>query len=692
MKTKSFHTGTALVLAILVLALAGAVVPAQAITPTTVHDFNGTPGPVNPNIEAIAQGRDGNLYLTSFGGSGGAVNCSVTYCGEAFNITPSGTVTDVFDFSNNSCPADFCGYYAYGGLTLGADGNFYGATYRGGTTGDNGTVFQLTPAGVATALHNFAGTSDGSHPYGAPIQGTNGIFYGTTTSASVPDSTAYSVTSSGVFTTQHTFTGTDGQTVYAPLVQGTDGNFYGDTAAGGTSGNGVIFKMTPLGTVTVLHNFTGTDGSNSTFPLIQASDGNFYGSTYAGGTAGAGVIFKITPSGTYTVLHNINGTTDGNGPWGSLVQATDGKLYGVTNNASVGNLGTIYSVTTSGTFTTLYSFTGSTDGSTPMSPLRQHTNGLLYGTTFAGGDVNNCSSNVGGSIVLGCGEVYSLDIGAAPFVSLVTTSGRVGDQIGILGQGFTSASVVKFAGTQATTITLSGTTFIAATVPVGAVTGNVTVTTGSTTLTSNNIFRVAQFVSRKIHGGTGAFDITLPLTGNSGIECRSGGANNDYQMVFTFPGSVTFTSAAFTAGTGTVSGTSGNATNTVTVNLTGVTNAQRITVTLMGVNDGNTTADVPVSMGVLVGDTTANGAVDSSDIAQTQSQSGQPVTADNFREDVTVNGAINSSDIALVQSRSGTALPPPPAPTDTNSNNSGVKSQPPKAKPATSHSTWTQTR
>jgi len=550
MKTKSFRIGTAFVLAMLVLAVAGAVVPAQALTPTTVHDFNGTPGPVNPNIEAIAQGRDGNLYLTSFGGTGGAINCTVTYCGEAFNITPSGTVTNLFDFSNNSCPADFCGYYAYGGLTLGADGNFYGATYNGGTTGDNGTVFQLTPAGVATALHNFTGATDGSHPYGAPIQGTNGIFYGTTTSATVPNSTAYSVTSSGVFTTLHTFTGTDGQGVYAPLVQGTDGNFYGDTSSGGTSGNGVIFKMTKSGTVTVLHNFTGTDGSNGSFPLIQASDGNFYGSTYAGGTAGAGVIFKITSKGTYTVLHNVNGTTDGNGPWGSLVQATDGKLYGITSNGCMNfDGGTIFSVTTSGTFTTLYSFTGSTDGANPLSPLRQHTNGLLYGTTNSGGDLNDCAANECGVIVLGCGEVYSLNIGAAPFASLVSTSGKEGAKIGILGQGFTTASVVKFGGTQATTVTLSGTTFITATVPAGALTAAVTVTTGATTLTSPQTFKVTPtFTSFSPTSGSVGTPVVLTGTGLTqttkvtfgGVKATTVTVNSDTQVTANVPtGAVT---------------------------------------------------------------------------------------------------------------------------------------------------------
>jgi hypothetical protein len=84
-----------------------------------------------------------------------------------------------------------------------------------------------------------------------------------------------------------------------------------------------------------------------------------------------------------------------------------------------------------------------------------------------------------------------------------------------------------------------------------------------------------------------------------------------------------------------------------------------VAVTLANLSDtvGDFSALVAATMGVLVGDTTANGIVNSSDIAQTQSQSGAPVTSSNFREDVTVNGSINSSDIALVQAHSGTALP-----------------------------------
>jgi hypothetical protein len=95
----------------------------------------------------------------------------------------------------------------------------------------------------------------------------------------------------------------------------------------------------------------------------------------------------------------------------------------------------------------------------------------------------------------------------------------------------------------------------------------------------------------------------------------------------------------------------------VTVNLTGVTNVQTITVTLFNVNDGTQMGNVSVSMGVLVGDVNGNRAVNASDVALTKSRSGQPVAAATFRSDVNADGSINASDVALVKSLAGTGLP-----------------------------------
>jgi plastocyanin len=162
--------------------------------------------------------------------------------------------------------------------------------------------------------------------------------------------------------------------------------------------------------------------------------------------------------------------------------------------------------------------------------------------------------------------------------------------------------------------------------------------------------------SRKVHGGAGTFDVPLPLSGNVGVECRSGGATNDYEMIINFASTVTVDSATVTSGTGSVSSFSVSGSQ-VTVDLTGVTNIQRITVTLHNVNDGTHTGDVPVSMGVLIGDVNGNAVVNSSDVSLTKAQAGQPVTMSNFREDVNVNGTISATDVAQVKSKVGTALP-----------------------------------
>ena len=167
--------------------------------------------------------------------------------------------------------------------------------------------------------------------------------------------------------------------------------------------------------------------------------------------------------------------------------------------------------------------------------------------------------------------------------------------------------------------------------------------------------------SRKTHGAAGAFDVPLSLTGAPGIECRSGGASGNHQVVVTFANPVTAGSVTSNFGMVSSSIVSGN---TVTVNLTNVPNARIIFITLNGVSDGTNTGNVMITMGVLLGDTSANGMVNSTDISETKANSGQATNGANFRTDVSVNGVINSSDVSTVKAQSGTAFPPsPPAQT-----------------------------
>jgi glucose/arabinose dehydrogenase len=187
-----------------------------------------------------------------------------------------------------------------------------------------------------------------------------------------------------------------------------------------------------------------------------------------------------------------------------------------------------------------------------------------------------------------------------------------------------------------------------------------------TDIGNGNVYKISPMLvsaaSRKTHGGI-PFDIALPLAGPRGVECRSGGTNGSYTMIFKFALPISSVGGATVSGVGSVSSRMIDSSNTrqYIVNLTGVANAQYVMVSLSNVVDivGNVASTVSATMGVLVGDTTANGMVNSSDISEVQSQSGQLATANNFREDVTVNGMINSSDIALVQSQSGMALPSP---------------------------------
>jgi hypothetical protein len=195
----------------------------------------------------------------------------------------------------------------------------------------------------------------------------------------------------------------------------------------------------------------------------------------------------------------------------------------------------------------------------------------------------------------------------------------------------------------------------------GITTAEAATQVGTAPITENTLCASVQLTgvtSRKIHGSAGTFDVDLT---NGGVECRSGGANGDYTVVFTFANTLASVGgASVTSGTGSVSSnTIGADAHQYIVTLTGVTNAQVITVGLTNVNDsaGNISSVASASMAVLIGDTTADRFANSGDIAQTKSQSGQFLTSSNFREDVTVDGNLNSGDIALVKSKSGTAVP-----------------------------------
>ena len=359
------------------------------------------------------------------------------------------------------------------------------------------------PGQTFTTLFSFNYT-DGAYSEAELVQATNGNLYGTTGGGGANGNygTVFKITPSGTLTTLYSFCSqsgcTDGSNPYAGVVQATNGDFYGTTGYGGANcaptGCGTIFKMTPSGTLTTLYSFCSqsgcTDGEYPFGALVQATNGNLYGTTRFGGANGNyGTVFKITPGGTLTTLYSFcsqSGCTDGYFPNTPLVQATNGDLYGTTYGGGAnGNYGTVFKIAPGGTLTTLYSFcsqSGCTDGDSSLAGLVQDTNGDLYGTTWEGG-----ANDVGCS--QGCGTVFRLSVGLGPFVETRPTSGKVGKFVEILGSDLTGATRVTFNGTAAK-FTVVSPSLITTTVPTGATTGKVRVVTPSGTLSSNVPFRV----------------------------------------------------------------------------------------------------------------------------------------------------------------------------------------------------------
>jgi uncharacterized repeat protein (TIGR03803 family) len=446
------------------------------------------------------------------------------------------TLLDSFDVTNGS--------EANASLVQAIDGNFYGTTIYGGTY-NGGTLFKVTPSGTLTTLYNFcavSGCPDGSQPYSAMVLGPDNALYGTTMIGGTSNyGTVFRITLSGALTVLHSFDFTDGSSPQGGLVLGSDGNFYGTTRLGGSDGYGVIYNISPGGTFTLLHNFTAgiSDGGTPFSAPMQASDGNFYGVTWVGGL-GEGVIYRMTLSGSFSVIHRFCGLSHCSGgafPLGSLTQGTNGSLYGTTTNADGDTEGTIYKITLGGAFTTIYNFcsvSGCADGVSPLSRMELGTNGDFYGTTNYGGSTL-CSGGCGtlfsltpagvlttiytfctvsgcpdgeypqdqgliqgtngsfyGAVPLGgtsnVGTVFKVSAGLHSFVRTNPTSGAVGSTVTILGNGLNGASTVTF--NVGATFTNGTNTYLTAVVPAGATSGKVEVVTSSGTLKSNQTFRI----------------------------------------------------------------------------------------------------------------------------------------------------------------------------------------------------------
>lgn len=265
--------------------------PAGALT--VLYNFTPDGSSGSGPVGTLALGSDGNFYGATYSSSS-----TNSYMGTLFKITPSGTLTTFYSFClTYGCPD---GGQPYSSPIQASDGNFYGTTYGLGAHG-GGTIYKITLQGELTTLYSLGGfAGDPAGPTAPLIQGTDGNFYGSTGQSGANNYGAiFEVTPSGTFTVLHNFDNTDG---YNPvgLMQATDGNFYGTTGGINNEDTGSIFEMTPAGNITTLHQFDGTDGTNPIM-MIQDTNGVFYGVAAGGGDVtcsydpsyGCGTIFSL---------------------------------------------------------------------------------------------------------------------------------------------------------------------------------------------------------------------------------------------------------------------------------------------------------------------------------------------------------------------------------------------------------------
>jgi uncharacterized repeat protein (TIGR03803 family) len=242
---------------------------------------------------------------------------------------------------------------------------------------------------------SFGAAPDGGEPSSALVQATDGNFYGTATHVGAFGvGTVFKLTPAGTLTTVYDFNGPDGAFPYGGLIQASDGDLYGTTLKGGVWDKGTVFKLTITTLrLTTIHSFSGPDGVYPLARLVEASDGNLYGTTSKGeygpgnSIVNLGTVFRIDRTGHLTTLYDFTPAHggDGSSPVGPLIQASDGNFYGTTQNAGrFGSHGTVFTIDVAGSLTTLYSFNGP-DGAGPSSGVIEATDGHFYGTTADGG-------------------------------------------------------------------------------------------------------------------------------------------------------------------------------------------------------------------------------------------------------------------------------------------------------------------
>ncbi len=347
-------------------------------------DFDNTDKGSNP-LGSLMKSSNGLFYGLTY--NGGTNNSGVLFEYDATN--------NLFQKRFDLNPF-LLGISPYSSLIQADNGKLYGTARYGGTIGDtgidDGILFEYDPLTYSyTKIIDFEQQIYGSAPTGSVMQASNGKLYGLTSyGGSYTDGVLYEYDIvNDDFTKLVNFDWTTGQVPLGALVQAGNGKLYGMTVIGGSYGNGVMFEYDiNTGTYTEKVQFDGTNfGALPYGSLLLANNGKLYGMTTGGGAYGIGVLFEYDPNtNTFTKKQDFDGTNKGASPWSTLMQADNGKLYGVTKFGGTFDLGVFfeYDISTNALVKKM-DFDGVNFGSEPFGTIVQSSNNNLYGMANKGG-------------------------------------------------------------------------------------------------------------------------------------------------------------------------------------------------------------------------------------------------------------------------------------------------------------------
>jgi uncharacterized repeat protein (TIGR03803 family) len=275
-------------------------------------------------------------------------------------------------------------------LALDAGGDVFGMSSAGGADG-GGTLWEYSASGSFSVVHVFGSVpNDGTVPLQGPILAGGSVLLGTTSRGAIGTNGALFAQHLGRgYSTLHDFlSGTDGHCPFSGITRDAHGNTYGTTVGKGFGGNpnGSVWKLPSRGKLTTIYVFQdGADGEWPDQAPVSDKAGDLYGTTHIrNGAQFDGAIWTISAAGSFTVLHDFVSATDGSGPAAPLVIGLNGTIYGTTSSGGKDGYGTVFSITPTGNFKVLWSFTGGSDGTTPTGPLVVSAKGVIYGGTASG--------------------------------------------------------------------------------------------------------------------------------------------------------------------------------------------------------------------------------------------------------------------------------------------------------------------